>query len=55
MAFVSYQRRMGQFLRTQARLKGEPLEEYIQPEGGGFFFALPGAPEGSWLGQPLFA
>jgi deferrochelatase/peroxidase EfeB len=55
LAFVSYQRRMGQFLRTQARLKGETLEEYIQPQGGGFYFALPGAPEGSWLGQSLFA
>jgi deferrochelatase/peroxidase EfeB len=54
LAFVSYQRRMSQFLNTQARLKGEPLEEYIQPQGGGFFFALPGAPDGSWLGQSLF-
>jgi deferrochelatase/peroxidase EfeB len=55
LAFVSYQRRMSQFLNTQARLDGEPLEEYIQPQGGGFFFALPGAPDGSWLGQSLFA
>jgi deferrochelatase/peroxidase EfeB len=55
LAFVSYQRTMGQFLRTQARLKGEPLEEYIEPQGGGFFYALPGAPEGTWLGQALFA
>jgi deferrochelatase/peroxidase EfeB len=54
LAFVSYQRHMSQFLNTQARLKGEPLEEYIQPQGGGFFFALPGAPDGSWLGQSLF-
>jgi len=54
LAFVSYQRTMGQFLRTQARLAGEPLEEYIQTQGGGFFYALPGTPEGSWLGQPLF-
>jgi deferrochelatase/peroxidase EfeB len=46
---------MSQFLNTQARLEGEPLEEYIQPQGGGFFFALPGAPDGSWLGQSLFA
>jgi len=55
LAFVSYQRRLSQFLNTQARLKGEPLEEYIQPQGGGFFFALPGAGNGSWLAQSLFA
>ena len=42
LAFVSYQRRLSQFLNTQARLAGEPLEEYIRPEGGGFYFALPG-------------
>jgi deferrochelatase/peroxidase EfeB len=42
LAFVSYQRRLSQFLNTQARLAGEPLEEYIRPEGGGFWFALPG-------------
>jgi deferrochelatase/peroxidase EfeB len=42
LAFVSFQRRLSQFLNTQARLAGEPLEEYIRPEGGGFYFALPG-------------
>ena len=56
LAFVCFQRRMSQFLNTQARLKGEPLEEYIEPQGGGFFFALPGVTdERGWLGQPLFA
>jgi deferrochelatase/peroxidase EfeB len=56
LAFVSYQRRLSQFLNTQARLAGEPLEEYIRPEGGGFYFALPGvAREGDILGGSLLA
>ncbi len=55
LAFVSYQRRLSQFLNTQARLAGEPLEEYIRPEGGGFYFALPGARRGEILGERLLA
>ena len=56
LAFVSYQRSLvAGFMAVQARLAGEPLEEYILPEGGGFFFALPGAPdEGRFLGEALF-
>ena len=56
LAFVSFQRSMAQFLPTQERLAGEPLEEYIRPEGGGFFFALPGvtAADG-FLGEGLLA
>ena len=56
LAFVSYQQRLSQFLNTQARLAGEPLEEYIRPEGGGFYFALPGVErEGDILGGSLLA
>ena len=54
LAFVSYKRRLSHFLEAQERLKGEPLEEYIRPEGGGFFYVLPGVVEiGDWLGRSL--
>lgn len=43
LAFVCYQRSLATgFLAVQERLRGEPLEEYTLPEGGGFYFALPG-------------
>jgi len=56
LAFVSFQRRLSQFLNTQERLAGEPLEEYIRPEGGGFYFALPGVTRADgFLGEALLA
>ena len=57
LAFVSFQRSLERgFLTVQARLSGEPLEEYILPVGGGFFFALPGASgRDTYLGRGLLA
>jgi deferrochelatase/peroxidase EfeB len=41
--FVCFQRDLeAGFMAIQARLAGEPLEEYIQGVGGGFFFVPPG-------------
>lgn len=43
LAFVSYQRSLEKgFIAVQNRISGEDLEEYVQAQGGGFFFALPG-------------
>jgi deferrochelatase/peroxidase EfeB len=55
LAFACFQRSLEQgFLTVQGRLSGEPLEEYIRAEGGGFFFALPGVRgKGDWLGKDL--
>ena len=55
LAFVAYQRSLQKgFLTVQSRLKGEPLEEYIMPVGGGFFFVLPGVSSADrFLGDQL--
>jgi deferrochelatase/peroxidase EfeB len=57
LAFVAFNRSLNKgFLAVQNRLNGEPLEEYILPEGGGFFFALPGVTtDDGFLGEGLFA
>lgn len=54
LLFVAYQRslRTG-FLAAQARLDGEPLEDYVKPVGGGLFLVLPGPGTDGWLGERL--
>ncbi|BBG59811.1 iron uptake transporter deferrochelatase/peroxidase subunit [Providencia rustigianii] len=43
LIFVSYQKNLKTgFIDTQKRLNGEPLERYIKPFGGGYYFVLPG-------------
>jgi deferrochelatase/peroxidase EfeB len=55
LLFICYQADLeAGFLTVQRRLDGEPLEEYIKPIGGGFFFTLPGiSDERDWIGRSL--
>lgn len=54
LVFVCYQANLADgFIFVQNLLNGEPLEEYISPFGGGYFFVLPGVGKGGFLGQGL--
>ena len=55
LAFICFQADLDAGFRTvQGRLNGEPLEEYIKPFGGGYFFVLPGARDAAdYLGKGL--
>jgi deferrochelatase/peroxidase EfeB len=45
-----------QFIVTQTRLIGEPMVDYIQPVGGGYFFDLPGVVDkNDWYASKLFS
>ncbi len=56
LLFIAFQSNLERsFIAVQRRLDGEPLEEYVKPVGGGYFFTLPGFVEtgGDYLGRPL--
>lgn len=57
LLFICYQSDLEKgFITVQTRLNGEPLEEYLKPVGGGYFFTLPGVKDSNdFIGRSLLA
>lgn len=55
LLFICYQADLEKgFITVQTRLNGEPLEEYLKPCGGGYFFTLPGVVDDhDYIGRSL--
>ena len=55
LLFICYQADLLKgFITVQNRLNGEPLEEYLKPIGGGYFFSLPGVTDDQdFIGRSL--
>ena len=55
--FIAYQQDVQrQFATVQQRLVDEPLADFVQPFGGGYFFTLPGIRnDGDWYGKSMLA
>ncbi|WP_424935452.1 MULTISPECIES: iron uptake transporter deferrochelatase/peroxidase subunit [Bacteria] len=53
--FLSYQRSPSQFIALQRKLSTDLMNEYIRHVGSGLWAIPPGAAEGSYIAEPLFA
>ena len=54
LIFICFQQDLERgFVTVQRRLRGEAMEKYVLPFGGGYFFVLPAAQPGGYLGQQL--
>jgi len=55
--FIAYQQDVErQFATVQQRLIDEPLADFVQPFGGGYFFTLPGVRgDSDWYGRSMLA